>query len=46
VGNIKEKILKILKGYSDEEANLSSEALREQLTNEILGVILLERTNK
>ncbi len=46
MGNIKEKILKILEGYSNENANLSSEALREQLTNEILGVILLERNDK
>ena len=46
MGNIKEKILKILEGYSDEKANLSSEALREQLANEIIGVFLLERNDK
>ena len=36
---LKEKILNILSVYGDLKSNLSSGALREQLTNEILGVI-------
>ena len=39
MGNIKEQVMKILEEYSEFKANLSSEALREQLTNDILNKI-------
>ena len=36
---MKEKIMNILKEYGEMEANLTSESLRERLTNDIIEVI-------
>ena len=40
---MKEKIMDILKEYGEMEANLSSNALREQLSNDIIKFVCNEK---